>query len=81
MSDKNREDGHLCYTIGNEEIRQWFEQQWRIWPVRHHQDKTTNLGFHYGGVLAYRKENQKDPSMSRDFASNVKWMDENTGKD
>jgi hypothetical protein len=36
---------------------------------------TTNISFHYGGVLAYRIEHQDDPVLSTQFASRVAMLD------
>lgn len=75
MSAQNRADGQKCYATGDAEIRAWFEHQWEIWPDRAHYDRTTNLSFHRGGVLAFREMHGRDPKMSRDFQSNVQWLD------
>jgi hypothetical protein len=75
MSDENQADGKRCYEEGDEETRAWFERQWTMWPRRADERHTTNLSFHYGGVLAFREANGRDPKMSRDFLSNVEWHD------
>lgn len=74
MSDESREDGRSCYADGDS--RDWFERQWAAWPTRVDQRYTTNISFLYGGVLAFRAEHGRDPKMSRDFASHVKWHDQ-----
>lgn len=75
MSDENCTDGKDCYSNGDAETCVWFERQWQIWPTRAHPDRTTNLSFHHGGVLAFREANGHDPKMSRDFASQVARLD------
>lgn len=77
MSEANQATGQHLYAAGDAETRQWFERQWSIWPQRADERLTTNLSLHYGGVLAYRLEHGRDPKMSRDFASNVTWLDGN----
>jgi len=80
MSDDNRRDGILLYLNGDAETQAWFEKQWRIWPKRADEQRTTNMSFHYGGVLSYRAMRGRDPMMSRDFASNVAWIDQQGNK-
>lgn len=75
MSDQNLIEGRNCYATGAPEQRAWFERQWRIWPERADQRYTTNLSFHHGGVQAFRAEHGREPAMSRDFRSNVEWLD------
>lgn len=80
MSDDNRLDGQYCYAAGDSETREWFHRQWKIWPRRADDRLTTNIGFHYGGVLAFRIEHGRDPEMSRDFKSHVDWHDAREGQ-
>jgi hypothetical protein len=79
MSD-NEQMGRDLYSIGDQETRDWFERQWKIWPVRADERLTTNLSFHYGGVTMYREIHGCDPVMSDDFALNVEWLDARTIK-
>jgi len=74
MGESNRETGQRLYAMGGVETRAWFERQWAMWPRRADERLTTNLSLHHGGVIAYRLEHGKEPEMSRDFASNVKWL-------
>ena len=69
--------GQHLYSIGDAETRDWFHRQWKIWPKRADERLTTNISLHYGGVLAYRAEHDRDPEMSKDFASHVAWHDKN----
>jgi hypothetical protein len=75
MSVDNVTEGKDCYATGDAETQAWFESQWKIWPTRSHQERTTNVAFHYGGVLAFREARGFDPEMSRDFRSHVDWHD------
>lgn len=76
MSDDNRNTGQLLYASGDAETRDWFERQWAAWPARVDPRLTTNLSFHYGGVVAYRIEHDRDPEMSAEFKSNIKFLEE-----
>ncbi len=67
--------GQSCYSLGDAETRSWFERQWGMWPIRADERLTTNVSFHYGGVVAFRMEHNKEPQMSRDFRSHVDWHD------
>lgn len=71
----NQEDGESCYLEGDAECRTWFEQQWWIYPERAHKDRTTNLSFHYGGVLGFRKIYGHEPAMNACFAQHVAYLD------
>lgn len=71
----NITDGSNCYNEGDAETKDWFERQWKYWPVRVDERHTTNISFLYGGLLAYREEHGKDPRVSIDFASHVRWHD------
>jgi hypothetical protein len=75
VSDENRKTGRYLYEAGNQETRDWFERQWKIWPVRADERLTTNLSLLHGGVTMYREIHGYDPAMSDDFALNVEWMD------
>ena len=75
MSVSNEQDGRACFSIGDTETREWFMRQWLEWPVRIDQRLTTSGSFHYGGVLAYRIENGRDPPMSRALRTHVAVMD------
>jgi len=75
MSKANQAVGYRLYYEDDLAEREWFERQWKIWPERAHQDRTTNVSFHYGGVCAFREINGRDPAMSKDFASHVAWHD------
>ena len=81
MSEDNRTEGQYLYAAGDADTRAWFEKQWRIWPKRADERLTTNLSLHYGGVLAFRIEHEREPAMSPDFRSNVQWMDGNRRDD
>lgn len=72
MDSKN--DGCLHYLCCPED-RDWFEEQWRIWPFRAHPDRPTSLAFLYGGLQVYRDMNEFEPEMSERFRENVKWLD------
>jgi len=80
VSDDNQADGTSEYTYGGSETQAWFERQWLIWPKRADERFTTNISFHYGGVLAFRKVKGRDPAMSADFASHVAWHDRHNDK-
>jgi hypothetical protein len=75
VSGKNETDGAWCYCNGSKETRDWFEQQWALWPKRVHDKRTTNGSFHYGALRAYREEHGDDPFMSPEFAAHVRVMD------
>ncbi|HIV77305.1 MAG TPA: hypothetical protein H9899_07255 [Candidatus Sphingomonas excrementigallinarum] len=75
MSDQNRAEGKDHYATGDAETRAWFEDQWKRWPTRVHQERTTNISFHHGGVLAFREIHGRDPELSRDFRGHVAWLD------
>lgn len=75
MPYENRAQGKAHYGSGDPETRAWFERQWKIWPNRAHPERTTNISFHYGGVLAFREEHSCEPKISRDLASHVAWFD------
>jgi len=74
VSEANIHDGRSCY-LDDEASRPWFERQWSIWPVRADNELTTNISFHYGGVLAYRELHKREPALSDDFRSCVEWHD------
>ena len=74
MAD-HTEEGRYLYAAGDAETREWFEKQWKIWPVRADEKLTTNGSLHYGGVLGYRDEHGKDPEMSEPFSVHVSVMD------
>lgn len=77
MSEGNQREGQACYSIGDRETKDWFERQWAVWPERADPRLTTNLSFHYGGVLAYRIEHDgADPPMSSQFKSSIKFLEE-----
>lgn len=80
MSDENYNDGYNLYETGTMEQKDWFRKQWKIWPVRANERFTTNLSFHFGGIQAYRKEKCKEPELSEDLKSNIKWLDKNAAK-
>lgn len=63
------------YAAGDQETRDWFERQFRIWPRRAHPDMTTDLELHYWGLVSYRTIHGHEPKMSRDFATAVKFFD------
>lgn len=71
----NRSDGQYLYAAGDQETKDWFQRQWKIWPKRADERLTTNLSFHYGGIRAYRIDHGTDPEMSKDLASNIAWFD------
>jgi hypothetical protein len=75
MSDENRKTGRHLYEVGDQETRDWFERQWRIWPARADERLTTNLSLLHGGVTMYREMHSYDPIMSDDLAMNVEWLD------
>ena len=75
MSDENQAEGQGLYRTGDPEMRGWFECQWRIWPRRADEKFTTNLSFHYGGVLAFRELHSREPLLSDQFREHVEWMD------
>jgi hypothetical protein len=75
MSDENRKTGRHLYEVGDQETRDWFERQWRIWPARADERLTTNLSLLHGGVTMYREMHGYDPIMSDDLAMNVEWLD------
>lgn len=75
MSEDNRTTGQLLYAQGDAETRDWFERQWAAWPERVDPRLTTNLSFHYGGVVAYRIEHERDPPMSAAFKSNIQFLE------
>lgn len=68
MSEDNAKTGQYLYATGDQETRDWFHKQWRIWPKRADERLTTNISLHCGGVVAYRIENDgRDPPMSDQF--------------
>lgn len=75
MSDTNRSEGKDCYATGDAETRAWFEEQWSRWPTRVHNDRTTNISFLHGGVLAFREIHDREPELSRQFAGHVAYLD------
>lgn len=75
MSDDNRDTGQLFYAQGDRETRDWFERQWAAWPERVGPRLTTNLSFHYGGVVACRIEHERDPEMSAALKSNIQFLE------
>lgn len=75
MAKDNIAVGHALYHKGDQESRDWFERQWRIWPKRADENLTTNLALHYGGVTAYREVHGKEPELSTQFAANIRWID------
>ncbi|WP_426261542.1 hypothetical protein [Sphingomonas sp. DC1100-1] len=75
MSEATQFEGAENYAASGPADRLWFELQWREWPHRVNDDRTTNISFHYGGVQAYRKIHGSDPAMSTDFRSHVEWLD------
>lgn len=75
MSDTNRMQGRECYAKSDAERRAWFEYQWKIWPIRAHDARTTNLSYHHGGVQAYREIHGSDPAMSDSLAENIAFLD------
>lgn len=77
----NISNGQYLYSVGDADAKAWFHRQWQIWPERADERLTTNIGLHYGGVLAYRIEHGTDPEMSKDFASHVAWHDKNNSKE
>lgn len=74
MTTDNRIEGQYLYAAGDQETKEWFHEQWRIWPERANPRLTTNLSFHFGGVIAFRIEHGKDPEMSDQFRSNVEYL-------
>jgi len=77
MSDINQKEGHECYTLGSPSTRDWFLRQWAIWPERADKDKTTNISFHYGALIACREDGNVEPTLSPQFRTNVEWFDNN----
>lgn len=75
MSVDNETDGYTLYKEGNNDTNAWFHEQWKKWPTRVNPANTTNLSFLYGGIRAYRELNNKDPEISKDLASNIKFLD------
>ena len=76
MSIGNETEGQYLYAVGDDETKAWFQRQWKIWPERADECLTTNISLHYGGVVAYRIDNERDPEMSAYFRSHVDWLDE-----
>jgi len=76
----NSAEGQCLYATADKKTREWFERQWKIWPERADKRLTTNISLHYGGVVAYRAEHDRDPEMSSDFRSHVLWHDRHTPK-
>jgi hypothetical protein len=78
MSDSNQADGRNCYIEDKSGDRDWFKEQWRVWPTRCNPNNTINISFLYGGILAFRELNDgKDPELSKDLKSHVTWLDKN----
>jgi len=75
VSKENQDDGLQCFAEGDSDTKGWFARQWKIWPKRADETKTTNLSFLYGGILAYRKAHQLQPEMSNDLRQNIEWLD------
>lgn len=75
MSAENETTGQYLYAAGDAETRDWFHRQWKAWPKRVDKRLTTNGSLHYGGLLAYRIENECDPEMSDEFRIHVSVMD------
>lgn len=75
MSDQNQTEGQEHYSSGDDKTKEWFHTQWKIWPKRADERFTTNMSFHYGGVLAYREEHKQEPPMSEQFKSCVAQLD------
>lgn len=74
-TDDNQGLGTYLYTYGDEETRQWFAKQWKMWPERADERLTTNLSLHYGGVVAFRAINSSEPEMSDQFREGVRVLD------
>ena len=69
-------EGQACYSMGDEETREWFHKQWKIWPTRADSKLTTNISFHYGAIKAYRIENgNEDPAISNEFMPHILYLD------
>lgn len=80
MSGENIADGNSHYMTGGTDARVWFERQWAMWPERADERYTTNLSFHYGAVQAFRAEHGREPTLSKQFRSNVEWLDRNAAR-
>ncbi len=81
MSEANLKEGQYLYAAGDQETREWFHKQWRIWPERADQRLTTNISLHTGGVIAFRIEHGKDPEMSKAFRGHVDYLTKDTPHD
>lgn len=75
MSADNQTNGYELYKKGEESLISWFHEQWKHWPTRVNPNNTTNLSFHFGGILAYREIHKKEPEISNDLKSSIKWSD------
>ena len=75
MGIDNETDGYNCYKEGKEENLLWFHEQWKHWPTRVNPNNTINLSFLYGAIRAYRELHDKEPEISKDLASNIKFLD------
>jgi len=75
MSTDNETDGYSLYKEGEEETLSWFHKQWKHWPTRVNPNNTTNLSFLYGGIRAYRELHDKEPELSEDLSSSIKYLD------
>lgn len=76
MSDQNTKDGRECYLNEPGDTRAWFENQWRLWPARVDEDRTCNISFHYGGILAYREVHKRNPKVSPYLKTHIDMLDE-----
>ena len=79
--DDNQTQGQYLYAVGDQEAKDWFHRQWKIWPKRADERLTTNISLHYGGILGYRAEHGSNPEMSADLTSHISWLDSQTQKD
>lgn len=75
MSDDNRNQGRDLYLNGDDKIKIWFQEQWKIWSKRQDPSHTTSPSFHHGGVLGFRQEHSNDPEMSESLKEYVEYMD------
>lgn len=75
MTNDNYADGHVAYSTGDTETRDWFQRQWAAWPERVDDRYTTNMTFHRGAIAAFREETGREATMSADLAANIRYFD------
>jgi hypothetical protein len=77
--NNNQTEGRYLYRVGDAEARALFERQWVIWPDRADERLTTNISFHYGAIIAYRREFGKEPVLSNNLVPYVAILDKYKG--